>query len=434
MDTEVKEQLFNLTRRLELTKEGLMKAQINEKNKALVPRFETYLCSRGISEIRKIKYLADYKAVALIYDKPFEEYTADDCSEVMKRLKEATKPANDEKGNVIKDESGNPKLVKRYKDTSLNDYVSLLRILFKFLDGVKGKGQSHRTEHLQKIMLKDKLRKEDMVTEEEVNRIICSMPTLQYQTIFSLIFEGGARPEELRGALITDVTKIERGYKIMISGKTGMRPLFAITSAPLLTRWLNSHAFLQNKDDVANKNIPLFYGGYKTNGKPKFWQHQTWYSMFTRACKRVLGRSVPIYWLRHSRICNMVDKGIQTSRIKAVVGHSRGSTTLERCYLHMNDDTIEQTSCEAAGVEYSKEKKVKGTFTAKTCKNCGVAVAPHQLICEECGEKVDPTIKVINQEFNPASLPKDQLEKYLDFIEERLAQRRAEQNVNPVVK
>ncbi|MBU4300980.1 MAG: site-specific integrase [Nanoarchaeota archaeon] len=384
MDEQKKEELFEVSRHLKRAENGLKNANISERNKAVIVRLEQYLIAKGLSIMRVRKYIINCKILAETYGKDFEDFTKDDCDAVMTLLRQRVinQAEINKEINIGKDIQP-----KRYKENSLNDFTGVLKMLFKFLDGVTCKGQSPRACHLVKKNVKNKLRKEDLVTEEQVNQLVASASTLQYKTIISILFESAARPSELRGVDIKDITRTERGYKIEVDGKTGQGYIYCITSAPLLTSWLNNHAF-------RSPNSPLFY--LLKDGKPKYWRDSTWRKMIHGLSKKVLGRAIPLYRLRHSRAEDLIEKGMQTSKIKMVLRHAKGSNVLESTYLHMDDSDTESAYCDAAGVEMPVQERKKSVFVAKKCK-CGTDLSPHQLMCEKCGMIADPTIKTINE-------------------------------------
>lgn len=371
MDADVREQLFDLKQKLKNVEDCIRNSKMSERNKATLEGCKTYLLSR-ISTLRSIRYLYCCKKIAEIYDKDFQDYTKADCDNVVNLLRISP---------------------KKYKENTINDYIGTLQMLFKYIDGITGKTQSPRCAHLIKKNVENKLLKENLVTEEQVNQLIDNAPTLQYKCILSLLFESGARPAEIRGIRLKDITKIERGYKIIIDGKTGIRPIFSITSAPLMTEWLQSRA-------IKEKDMPLFY--IVKDGKTMFCKHHTWSKMLDILSLKVLGRKIPLYRLRHSRATILIQMGMQTAKVKNILGHARGSDTLEKTYLHLDDTDLENSYADAAGLPRIEQKKIESTFVVKTCK-CGVQIASYQKICEKCGSIEDQTKWMLPEERNKFS-------------------------------
>jgi len=56
-----------------------------------------------------------------------------------------------------------------------------------------------------------------------------------------VLYEGGFRVGEILGLQIKHVSFDNNGAQIMVAGKTGMRRVRVIASAPLLTQWLENH-------------------------------------------------------------------------------------------------------------------------------------------------------------------------------------------------
>ncbi len=393
MDADVREQLFDLNQKQKNVEDGIKNSKMSERNKATLEGCKKYLLSR-ISVSRAVRYLYGCKTIAELYNKDFEDYTKADCDNVVNLLRQSP---------------------KKYKENTMNDFIGTLQMLFKYIDGITDKTQSPRCAHLIKKNVENKLLKENLVTEEEVNRLIANAPTLQYRTILGLSFESGARPAEIRGIRLKDITKTERGYKIMIDGKTGVRPIFSITSAPLMTEWLQSRAFKE-------KDMPLFYN--IKDGKPCFCKHHAWSKMLDILSLKVLGRKIPLYRLRHSRATILIQMGMQTAKVKNILGHARGSDTLEKTYLHLDDTDLENSYADAAGLARTEQKKIESTFVVKTCK-CGVQIASYQKMCEKCGSIEDPTKWALPEErskFSFNALPDEEKA----FMKATLAEMKAE--------
>ncbi|MBU4245701.1 tyrosine-type recombinase/integrase [archaeon] len=354
MDADIREQLFDLNKQIAQTENTIKKSCMLGSNKQILEGFEKFLYSRGLSILRIVKYLRTSKTIAEIYDKPFSEYTKNDCDTVMMRLRQSP---------------------KKYKPNTINDFIGGLRMLFKYIDGADGKAQSPRTAHLIKKATQNKLRKEDLISESELLKIISAMPSKQYQCIISLLYESGARPSEIRAIQQKDISQIENGYKLNISGKTGQRTIFSVSSAPLLREIINNNPYKEAQ-------TPLFYA--LEDGKPRFCQHKAWESMFGKVTFKVLGRKLNLYRLRHSRATTLIERGFNTSIVKSVLGHSRGSNTLEKTYLHLNDGDLLDAYCTAAGHENKEKKPIKNIFQAKVCR-CGNTMSAHQILCEKCG-------------------------------------------------
>jgi site-specific recombinase XerC len=76
-----------------------------------------------------------------------------------------------------------------------------------------------------KASLKSKLPK-DIITVEEVDRMIEAAGSIRDKALVSLMYESGARCDEIEKCRIKDVKPHPHGLHIMLNGKTGVRLVF----------------------------------------------------------------------------------------------------------------------------------------------------------------------------------------------------------------
>ena len=106
---------------------------------------------------------------------------------------------------------------------------------------------------------------EDMLTENEIKKLIDVCDNLRDRAIVSLLWDSAIRVGELCSLNVGNVTNDGEHLSITVSGKTGQRIIGLISSAPLINELLNQHMH-KNKLDA-----PLFishngknYGGRLT--------------------------------------------------------------------------------------------------------------------------------------------------------------------------
>ena len=270
----------------------------------------------------------------------------------------------------------------------MNDFATCLKQLFRFIEGLSDDEQSLRVRHLKQKRPQSTLRREDLLTDDEINRLIAGMPTAVYQAFTSLLADTGMRIGEARGILLQDIKKNGHGYRIYCDGKTGRRVCFAITSEPLITKLINSHI------DKNNPTAPLFY--IVKHGKMLFLRHTTYAKTLKELGKNVLGRSnITPYTLRHTYCTKLILKKVPEAVIRKAVGHSPTSRALAT-YTHLVDEDVENEMFKIAGLPV-ENKQQNSTFVAKNCPKCGLHVAPHEAICS-CGAIIDPALSAIKEE------------------------------------
>lgn len=93
-----------------------------------------------------------------------------------------------------------------------------------------------------------RIKASDILTEEEVKKLIDSAEHSRDKAFISMLYELGARIGEIGSLHIREVTKDKYGYITDLEGKTGHRTPRIVISDPYITHWLNIHP-LKNKPD-----------------------------------------------------------------------------------------------------------------------------------------------------------------------------------------
>ena len=88
--------------------------------------------------------------------------------------------------------------------------------------------------------------KKDLLTTEEVDRIIEFAATIQDRAIFCVLFDSGRRFGEIIGLRIGDVEFDTIGAKLAVDGKAGKDIVRISASAPTMTTWIDNHPARNN--------------------------------------------------------------------------------------------------------------------------------------------------------------------------------------------
>lgn len=389
MNNDLKEELYDLQNVMQSVNCLIESStwNLSPENKKTLFSFRDYLLTRQISILRVRKYLMFCRIFTEYGKKDFVNYTKADIDSVM----------------------GQIRLSGRYKTNSINDLITTLKMLFRFIEGLSDDEQSPRTKHLKKKKSESNLKLEDMLSDDDVNKLVSTASAgkdgLMWSCLLSVLRETGWRPGEIRGIVLKDVIKNTHGYRINVNGKTGKRVVFSITSSPLLEKWINSHAF-------KNPEAPLFY--LAKDGEPRFLKHSHLSKIIRVLGKKVLDRSLTPYHFRHTMITDCVRKGIQDSKIRYLIGHAPGSKALST-YTHLDAKDSEDTALRLAGID-TEQKKIENKFAIKTCPKCNTGLSPHEAICGFCGTVVDQT-SIISAEADK-EVRYQMLEKLLDIFEQ----------------
>lgn len=290
-------------------------SRVSSFNKKIVSDFVTRLKGEEISNGRIKKYLQILHTIMRVISKDFKDYKIQDLEKVIGYINE-----------------------KGYSTLYRKDFKVTIKKFMKFFQGEK-----FNPERYKWISLKIKKNEEksvtynDLLTREEVNKIIKVTNNPMYKCLVSLGYESAMRPSELLSLTINNI-KFEDGYaKINIQdSKTTSRTIFVKDADPYLKLWINSHPL---KDDPA---APLFISKYAAYAEKKYLIPES-YSKILRTLARNVGIKKRIYGylLRHSRITHMLEEGWHETMIKKYVGQTVDSRAF-RVYEHLAEKQLEE--------------------------------------------------------------------------------------------
>lgn len=425
---DLREKLYNLKQRIANAEKVVLASKISDIQKRDILAFRDWQIARGISLIRVIKQLILARIIAEAYPKDFRDYTAEDASAVMAKLRLSQKEVIDksitDKKTIERGE--NKKNVSRYSTATLSDMSQCLKAMFRMLDKVPDGQQSPRTAHIKAKKGATRYSEKDLPTPTEVLALIqggIAAGNLKLATWVSVTYELALRSHESRILTVNCCKRDSDGaYHLELpeATKTGSRPLLLIVSAGLLDKYLTTeHAF------VDNGNAPLFYT--LKNRVPDFWEHATMAKQFRVLSKKVLHRSLKTYILRHARLhqLHVVEKH-PAPTVQLFAGHSLGSKQLAITYSHPSSRNVDNMARESSGVPVEDDNRSKKIFTAKICQNpkCsnrGKINMPFNIFCPTCNEIINPEITAIKKQepkFDFSALNDEEREYMRSFMRE----------------
>jgi len=337
-----------LERQLELAKK---QENISQENKNKIVEFSDYLLSEGIGVAKIGRYLIDLRKFAVMLNKPFEDATEQDIRKIV---------ASIEQGELA------PESKKSFK--------VLIRKLYRFIKGVTEKGVYPPEVKWISIRIPKNHNKlpEEVLNEKEITLMIRSCGNLRDKTLISVLYESGCRISEIANLKIKHISFEEYGARLVVSGKTGMRKILVIQSAPFLQSWLNIHP--QN-------NNPEAYLWISSKGNLISY---TRICYLLKAISKQCGITKRIYphLFRHSRATYLANK-MSEAAMKSYFGWGADS---KMCgiYIHMSGELTDEAILKASGIEIKEEKKHSLTQQQK-CLRCGHMNEFSNLCCGKCG-------------------------------------------------
>lgn len=344
--------IHNYKRRFERTLERLNDSkEISDDNKRTALNFKDYLLSEGIGLPKIERYLSDLMKFSKMFNKSFSEATEADIRKIIGEINQTD-------------------LSEETKKT----FKIMLRRLYRFIRNITKKGTYPPEVEWISIAIPNNHKKlpEELLTEEEILKIIQNCRTLRDKALISAIAESGCRVSEIGNMQIKHVSFEEYGARLTVNGKTGMRKILVINSAPYLQEWINQHPLNENSEAF------LWYGQRaEALGYTRIMS-----ILKTAARKAGIKKRIYLHLLRHSRATILANK-MSDSALKHYLGWTQ-SSKMAGIYIHMSGKETDDTILEINGIHVNKEKK-ESLMKPKKCFKCRTINEATNRFCKLCG-------------------------------------------------
>lgn len=190
--------------------------EISERNRKLILDFLSRCQIDNLSIGRIARYAYTMFKIAKWLGKDFDTATREDIERVVGIIQ-----SNDE-----------------FKDWTKHLYKVSIKKFYKVLNG----GEEYRKEVKWikcNFRNSDRILPEDLLTHEEVKKMIETAEHPRDKAFIAVLYDGGFRIGEIASLRMKDVVADEYGAQVIVDGKTGMRRVRLIASAPYLLEWLN---------------------------------------------------------------------------------------------------------------------------------------------------------------------------------------------------
>ena len=284
----------------------IREANYSQKNKDQIFSFIHVLYAEGLSDARILKYLSQLNTLSNWFDKDFSDVTKTDIYRIVADIERSDRKAWTKQGYKV--------TIKRF---------------FRWL--YDSKTDPELTSWINtNIKECDQILPEELLTEEEVLEQIEAADHPRDKAIVALWYDAGGRVKELGTPKIKHYVPDEYGAVIMVKGKTGMRRVRLVFSAPYISKWLDIHP------DKDNPEAPLWvnYGKYKGRAMT--------YGGLRAVVKRTAEKSgtkkrVYLYLYRHSRITG---NAMFMSQAQLENNHGwKHGTKQSGTYIHLSSKT-----------------------------------------------------------------------------------------------
>lgn len=360
-------EIYPFTKRLESAKRKLEKSAISQRNKELIKEFNRVCFIEGLSKSRREKIIGRLRIIVEDYlRKDFDKATKDELKDVFMKI-----DGRDD-----------------YSPWTKSGYKIIARKFYKWL--VFGDDYTKRQDYPPiiswlrcTVKKKDRPRVKvsDLLSEEEVNKLIDAAQHTRDKAFISLLYELGARISEIGNLCIKELTRDRFGYIIDLQGKTGFRTPRIVNSDPYITAWLNVHPLRDNPDApmwvmIGNrgKNTKMLYPAFRALVKR------------LRAAAGIQKRIYP-HLFRHTRVTHLlINKQINEAQAKVFFGWVPDSKMLSE-YAHLMSSDVNNAILAMHGIKTGEEKE--SLFKAKQCPRCDGVNSGTARYCQNCSSPLD---------------------------------------------
>ena len=272
--------------------------------------------------------------------------------------------------------------VLNLSDKTRSQYILLTRKFFKWLYGKKNPDCIKDIQPIE--VKKTKLKFSDMVSEEEICKLIDSYPDPQHKALVAVLYDSACRVGELIGLNREDVVCNNGQWIISVDGKTGVRNIPLRLSSGFLERWFNEyHPF---KDQ---RTAPLFLSmsnkqKYKALQERRLGVPAVWSILKQGEQASGIKKEIHPHLLRHSRLTWLADHGMPENMMRIYAGWTNGSN-MPAVYLHTNPQDIALKIDQIQGSASPEQSKPEPSkLLPRECPRCHTkndASAPY---CSQC--------------------------------------------------
>lgn len=271
-----------------------------------------------------------------------------------------------------------------WKDWTKHDFEIILR---KFIRWVNGKYNKNLDTSYIKPRINKKNHKlpEELLTQEEVEQLVNACDNPRDRALISVLYESGCRIGEILGLQLKHIQFDEYGAILMVNGKTGQRRVRIVSSAPLLSNYIENHPFKDSPESylwltkfnrkVAKKDgwNPLMYKGIS--------------SILMKITKKTgIKKRVYPHIFRHSRATHLA-KILTEAQMKEYFGWVQASE-MASVYVHLSGRDVDHAILKLYGLQENDIKEEQQIKPIR-CFKCKEPNSSLDKRCKRCGYSLD---------------------------------------------
>ncbi len=305
--------IHDFARRLSRTESLIRSADIAKKEKRYIRDFENQLFADGLGMPRVVKYLQSIRALEKLTPCPICEANARQITSLLARIERSS-----------------------WSSWTKHDYKLALRMYLRFL-GRKGLAELVHIKNVHGYKLP-----EELITPDDIFDLMDAQGRIEDHAFLFVLYESGCRIGELLSLQRKHVVFDSIGAVLVVDGKTGMRRIRLIESAPVLDEWISCRSFRQEQ-----RIFPNTYRAYAKRIKEM-------------AARAGIQKRIYPHLFRHSRATYLASF-LTEAQLCTYMGWSIGSA-MPRIYVHLAGHDLDQALMKVPAVlQTSKEVMLRKT-------------------------------------------------------------------------
>ncbi|MGH9922011.1 MAG: tyrosine-type recombinase/integrase [Nitrososphaerales archaeon] len=327
----------------------------SEMNGETILRYQQRRVAEGISLSRQFKCMKTLKSISRILNRRFDEATKEDIVRLIVEIEQ-----------------------KPLSVWTKHDYKVILKKFYQWLYNYE-EGYPPVVKWIKASNnISNGLKKSDLLTPEEVKKLVEAATTLRDKALILVLAESGRRIGEILTLRIGDVEFDNMGARILVDGKTGRDHVRIIASAPTLATWLDNHPVRNDP------KAPVWIGS--NHGVLKQITYASARSMMKDCIAHAgLKKRIWFHLFRHTR-GTQASKLLTSPQLCALMGWRQGSK-MPSVYIHLAGEDIDEAQAIMSGVKVENKNEPK--LEPVICSRCNHVNSTTAKFCNKCGLVLD---------------------------------------------
>jgi integrase len=365
--------IYDYKRKLSSVEENIKNSSISERNKKIIFDYEKQLFIKEFGIARVERCISVLRIISEKLNKDLDSLEKEDIETFLEWIQR-----------------------RNIEDWTKYTYK---RIFKTFL---KTTGKKNLTELIPIKRVRNKI--PDIFTRQEILKMIENAQHPMDKAFISALYETGCRIGEMANLKIKDVHFDGYGAVLIVNGKTGMRRIRAIFSAPYLSAWLSIHP--KNSDQNAPFWIRFGKNG-KSNGIENNTSCQLMYPALTMRIKRIakkagIQKRVYNHLFRHTSATEKSEI-LTTAQMCEYFGWTQASR-MTQTYVHLSGKNLDDTLLKAYGISKDNTPKEK-ELAPLQCPRCSIINGATAKFCYKCGAALDLVTAInVDKERGPLTM------------------------------